>query len=66
MSESERLTATLPSVAEVDRRIGILLRELRLARSLRRLAERARLYREIESRPPRGRQIRESATVAGR
>lgn len=69
----ERLLTSIPTVREVDDRIGMLLRELHLARGLRKLAERAGMYREIEGRPTGQRQQRQqrrqqregSATVAG-
>jgi hypothetical protein len=50
MGKNGRLVETLPSVRECDQRLGELLRELRLARGLRRLAERAEMFREIEAK----------------
>jgi hypothetical protein len=48
-----KLMAALPSAAEIDRRISHLLRELHLARRLRRLAALADQYRAIEVRQQR-------------
>jgi len=46
----DTLTRALPTASEVDRQIGAILRELHLARRLRRLAELADRYRTIEAR----------------
>jgi hypothetical protein len=56
---TDTLTRSLPTLAEVDRRIGTLLRELHIARRVRRLAELADRYREIDARL-----LRQAATSA--